>query len=85
MTEVPPPSPDEVVVERDPTARPDDFGREQFFAYWHDPKTLREGGPPHHVRGQVFYTSVAEFVARHPQGSVRIITHHPDWPELKES
>lgn len=85
MSTVPPPAPGEMVVERDPATVLDDFGREQFFAYWYDPKTLSEGGPPHHVRGQVFYTDVAEFVARRPPGSVQVITHRPDWPELRES
>ena len=45
--------------------RPDGEGRVSFFAYWHDPCTLSEGGPPDHVRGQVFCTRLDEFTARH--------------------
>jgi len=42
----------------------DSMGHSPFWAWWYDPKTLSEGGPPDHVRGQRFTARLDEFVRR---------------------
>jgi len=67
--------PDEMVIEV--TSKPDDFGRVQFRAFWHDARTLAEGGPPAHVRGQVFYAGLDQFIARTLRVRVTVVRHEP--------
>lgn len=47
----------EVIVEMIDDRR-DEFGRTRFFLFFHDPKTLAEGGPPRHVRGQCYHADL---------------------------
>lgn len=62
----------EVIVWHPADRQPDDLGRLQFIAFWigYHPVT------GHGVRGQVFDTSLAEFIARdEAQGkTVRVVT-----------
>jgi hypothetical protein len=62
-------------------SEPDKFGRREFTAYWHDPKSLVEGGPTDHVRAQMFCTDLSAFeaVQQTRGGSVRFIDHEPTW------
>jgi len=59
-------SPDEVIVHHNDDAIPDSQGRIQFVAYW---LPMVPGA----VRGQVFRTSLAKFIANEP-GPVRVVT-----------
>lgn len=55
------------------TGDKDSMGRRQFYAWWFDPCTPAEGGPPDHVRGQVFHTYVEDFVKRSRQNGRRVV------------
>jgi len=53
--------PNEIVIVY--TSDTDDLGRRQFFAFWLD-NNIGAGCDQHGVRGQVFYTEPATFIAR---------------------
>lgn len=75
------PGPGEIVVSRDPSAKPDDHGRIRFYLYWYDARTPREGGPPDRLRGQVFYANPDTYIAKHQAAGfrIRIVDHKPVW------
>ena len=65
-------SPNEVIVHHNADVKPDDYGRFQFTAFWLTDQEWVPGG----VRGQVFHTSLAEFIARDEKAGrkVRVVT-----------
>lgn len=87
MPLITPPQTDEVIIDRDPDDKPDDNGRTKFFAWWYDPKTPAEAGPPDHNRGQIFYTDLTEFVKRVAADgkTVRYIHGRPEFAPRAES
>lgn len=62
-------TPDETIVHHAADAKPDDYGRFQFTAFWLTDQEWVPGG----VRGQVFHTSLEAFIARN-SGPVRVVT-----------
>ncbi|MFI5934742.1 hypothetical protein [Actinoplanes sp. NPDC051494] len=67
-------SPTETIVYPKAGSRADERGRSQFTAFW-----LDDYLPPDGVRGQVFHTSLIDFIARHEaQGkTVRVVGERP--------
>jgi hypothetical protein len=52
--------------------QPDELGRTMFFLYWYDPCTQTEGGPPNHVRGQVFHSVLSDHLDRFKAEKFRV-------------
>lgn len=62
-------APNETIVHHRADVKPDDYGRFQFTAFWlTDQEWVPDG-----IRGQVFYTNLAKFIAR-SSGPVRVVT-----------
>jgi hypothetical protein len=83
MTSIPRPVEGEFVIVLDPTRRRDERDRVRYTAFWFDPKTPGEGGPPDHLRGQVFFAdpdeNARDLERCEDVKSVRVIGFRPDW------
>lgn len=62
--------------------QPDELGRQQFFAYWHQDKEWANG-PVSHVAGQIFYAQVDEFTRVAEEEGHIVTIFEPGQPVLE--